>query len=186
MNNSFISGVGTISGGEYDNVSISGTGNVDGNIKANEVKISGVGNFKGTVEAASLKVSGVGKFSNDVKCKTIFVSGVAKMDHDLAADSITVNGTIHISGDVNTDILMIDTKESYFKNVYGDCINIKSFKKTKIDEIEATNVSLYNVKANRVSGSKVEILGYSYVDVVEFSESLKLHDTCTIGKIIKL
>ena len=76
--------------------------------------------------------------------------------------------------------------QSYFKNIYGDCINIKSFKKTKIDEIEATNVSLYNVKANRVSGSKVEILGYSYVDVVEFSESLKLHDTCTIGKIIKL
>ena len=186
MNNSFITGVGKINSGEYDKVSISGTGNIDGNIKANEINVSGVANFKGTVEASSLKVSGVGKFGDDVKSKTIFVSGFAKMDQDLSADSITVNGTLHISGDVNTDILMIDTKESHFKNIFGDCINIKSIRKTKIAEIEATNISLTNVQVKRVSGSKVEILKYSHVDVVEFSESLKIHDTCVIGKIIKL
>ena len=186
MNNANIAGIVTIHGGEYDKLSISGTGSVDGKIKANEIKISGVGSFNGEVEAVSIKVSGVGRFDPNVKCKTFYASGVAKLENDLSADSITINGTIHISGDINTDILVIDTKESYLSNVYGDCINIKASKNAKANEIEATNIMLTNTTANRVSGSKVEIYEYSNVDVVEYSESLKIHDTCIVKQIIKL
>ncbi len=186
MNNATIAGIGTISGGEYDKITISGTGSVNGNIKANEIKISGVANFNGETESISLKVSGVGKFDQNVKCKTFHTSGVAKLENDLSADSITVNGTIHISGDINTDILVIDTKESCLENVYGDCINIKASKNVKVNEIEATNIILTNATVKRVSGSKVEIYEYSHVDVVEYSDSLKIHDTCVIRQVIKL
>ena len=79
---------------------------------------------------------------------------------------------------------MVDTNKSKFKNIYGDCITIKS-KKVSVEEIEATNIKVYNITAKRISGANVEILGHSSVEEIEYSESLIIHDTCTVKKIVK-
>ena len=172
--------------GEYNKVSISGTGAINGTIKAKEIKVSGVGNFSEIVEAELIKISGVSNFQNNVKCKTFYSSGASKIQKDLLADSVTINGAISIQGDINSDVLVVDTKESKFNNIYGDCINIKSSDKVTVNEIEATAISLVNVTANKVSGNKLEIFGYSNIDTIEYSESLIIHNTCKVKNIIKL
>ena len=93
-----------------------------------------------------------------------------------------------MQGECNVGNLIIEGESSSFNNVYGDSIIIKTRrgKQITVNEIEATNIELRKVKANRVSGETVKITGSSIIDVIEFKESLKISENVEVKKIIKL
>lgn len=189
MNNCKIAGFGTIAAGEYDIVNISGTGKTTGDIKASDISISGIGKFNGNVEADFISSSGTANFEKNVNCKTFKSSGFVRILENLNADSITATGCIKVCNDLNTDKLYIICSGSgcSFKNIYGDDIYIDSKKEiTKVEEIEATTIKVKNVNAHKISGEKIEILGKSIVEIVEYSDSITISENCKIKQIIKL
>ena len=90
-----ISGTGKIGGGEYNNIKISGSAKIEGNIECNYYKCSGSSNANG-----------------NVKSKNIEISGSIKICGNADAEEINVSGSSHILGSVNTKTLKISGSTS--------------------------------------------------------------------------
>jgi cytoskeletal protein CcmA (bactofilin family) len=98
-----ISGAGTVTGGKYHRVKISGSGRVNGPIQAEDVTISGSGRFEGDVHAEYLTVSGSGHIDGDVKATVFHTSGSCRVEGSLMVQTITVDGSCKIGGNVKAD-----------------------------------------------------------------------------------
>ena len=120
-NSASISGAGTIGGGTYDRVSISGAGKVTGDLTAEEIKISGAGKIQGRVEATTITASGSAVFSQDVIAEEMKISGSARVDGQvkvkelkcsgsfktgkgISSEYIKVSGNLRTEGDVEAEI----------------------------------------------------------------------------------
>jgi cytoskeletal protein CcmA (bactofilin family) len=138
-----ISGFGTSNGGTYNNVSISGGGNIGGDIECQDLRISGMGNIKGSVKAENAKisgtagvkgdlisvnevtVSGAADIDGDVKTKLIKTSGVCKIKGNLTSEELVVSGTTSVDKDVNTKKIKVSGNTHMRGNVHGEEIDIK-------------------------------------------------------------
>jgi len=89
-----ISGSGTIAGGFYRDVSISGSGKIDGDINALEVNVSGSAYFRGNVASESVQVSGSGKFGGHIDTGMCKFSGSGQVDGHLHARSLSTSGSL--------------------------------------------------------------------------------------------
>jgi len=116
-----ISGTGTSSGGVYNNVSISGSGEISSDIECDKFTISGSGHLGGSLKAKAitisgsakidgnaeckerLKISGSSKLGGDVKCGEFKVSGDSHISKSLSADHVYISGSVKISGDCNAE-----------------------------------------------------------------------------------
>jgi cytoskeletal protein CcmA (bactofilin family) len=138
-----ISGFGSSGGGVYNNVTISGGGNITGDIECNDMKVSGMGNIKGDVKAGNAKVSGTasikgdlivqneitisgaGDVDGDVKTNLIKVSGVSKINGNLECEEMTVSGTTTIGGDALAKKMKISGTSNIKGSIHGEEIEIR-------------------------------------------------------------
>ena len=94
LNDISISGSGKIAGGEYDNIRISGSGSMTGDVTVNSVHISGSGRSE-SIEAGVIKASGSFHASGRVMAGEIHVSGSAHIEGAIEAGDIRVSGSFH-------------------------------------------------------------------------------------------
>ena len=94
LNDISISGSGKIAGGEYDNIRISGSGSMTGDVIANSVHISGSGRSE-SIEAGEIKASGSFHAGGCVKAGEIHVSGSAHIGGAIEAGEIRISGAFH-------------------------------------------------------------------------------------------
>lgn len=138
-----ISGSSTMAGGEYDSVSISGSGAVDGNIKCTSFSASGSAHVRGSVEAAdSFRCSGSAHVDGDASAKVIKCSGAAhvggnvssgemscsgamKVDGNINAKSLSASGSIKVSGDAEADEIVITGCIKAGGLISGDKVEIR-------------------------------------------------------------
>ncbi|TEB10675.1 Polymer-forming cytoskeletal [Pelotomaculum sp. FP] len=82
-----ISGNGITNGGKYNNVTISGSGKINGDIEANVIRISGAGSFQGNVKSDKFVVNGSGFVSGKLAGRILQCNGNLKVDAEsLAAE----------------------------------------------------------------------------------------------------
>ncbi|MBC8080989.1 MAG: hypothetical protein H7X86_11630 [Gorillibacterium sp.] len=96
--NGKISGSGTIIGGVYDHISVSGSGVLDGDVEANSISISGSGTARGNVRAGDLKVSGSAKFERNLSGGHHKVSGSTRVLGQMYTDEVHVSGSMKVLG----------------------------------------------------------------------------------------
>lgn len=183
-----IAGSGTITEGKYNLVSIAGTGVGNGVIECQTLKTAGSAKFHGNVIAEEVNIAGSTKFQQNLKANKIDASGSIKVCGNLEAENIKTAGAVSVDGEINVGVLLHKGEGSNFNNIYGDCVTLEGRKRRTIDvnEIEATNIDLYCVKAKRVSGDNVKVTGNSVIDIIEFKQSLKISKNITVKEIIKL
>lgn len=93
-----ISGSGTIPAGEYENIKISGSGDLEGTVKCTSLHISGSADAD-TVECMEeIHISGASSFDGDIFTKSLHVSGAINCD-----GNVTATESMHLSGGVNVD-----------------------------------------------------------------------------------
>jgi cytoskeletal protein CcmA (bactofilin family) len=129
-----ISGSGSYQGGIFNNVKISGSATINGDIEcidmgtsgsskvigsisASEITTSGMCKVSGDVEAGILKTSGTNNIEGNVKAEELKTSGTTKVGGDVSSDIISVSGHINIGGNVHTENIMV----SGLMTVGGDC-----------------------------------------------------------------
>jgi cytoskeletal protein CcmA (bactofilin family) len=95
-----ISGSGTSGGGQFDEVKISGSGKIAGDIDCREMKISGSGTVVGDVKAGVIKTSGSSTIEGDTKAEIISTSGSSKYDGSVMAAEMNISGSSKVSGDL--------------------------------------------------------------------------------------
>ena len=89
-----ISGSSTMPGGEYDRVSISGSGTVQGDLRCQSLSCSGSARVQGDVDCAGeVRSSGSSKVTGSITCESLSCSGAVKCE-----GSILSRGLIHSSG----------------------------------------------------------------------------------------
>jgi cytoskeletal protein CcmA (bactofilin family) len=111
-----ISGSGNASGGNYDNVDISGSAKIKGDIECVKYKISGSAKVDGHVNAQSMKISGSSRHFGNVMSDQMDVSGSINIEGHAVAKDLSVSGSIkigkHLSGEKVEASGSIHVKES--------------------------------------------------------------------------
>ncbi|PFA63293.1 cell shape determination protein CcmA [Bacillus sp. AFS015802] len=95
-----ISGSGTSGGGLFDEVKISGSGKIAGDVDCREMKISGSGTVAGNVKSGLIKTSGSSTIEGDTKAETITTSGSSKYDGSVMASEMNISGSSKVTRDL--------------------------------------------------------------------------------------
>ncbi len=93
-----ISGSGSAGGGRYEEVKISGSGRVTGDVEAETIKISGSGKMDGNVQAREFKASGSFTVTGDLSAGQFKCSGSGKIGGAARADSFRTSGSVSVGG----------------------------------------------------------------------------------------
>lgn len=131
MNNNDIriTGSGSASGGKYNNIIISGSGKINGNIECVDFKTSGSSKVSGNLKADSIKISGSAKIDGDVEVEDMIVSGSSHVTGNVKSQSIKINGSSHIEGSLCGEEIIIAGSVHIDKNCQAECFKASgSFK----------------------------------------------------------
>ena len=197
-----IEGVGTISGGKYDEIRINGVCTVEGDLEAESLYINGVCTCNGNVFAESFACDGVLTIQGNLRGGTIDIDGVVKVHGaKVEATRIDCDGVLTIpGGEVSADVVDADGSISAAE-IVGDQIKIKSYWKNSfvkllfklgekinmklsvIDIIEGTTVELQGVRAKTVNGKDVYIGKNCEIEHVDASGELKIHPSAIVTAV---
>lgn len=180
MQNFIMEGIGKISGGEFETITVKGVSTCSNNIKTENMRIEGVFNCSGDVETGLLYCKGVADFKANIRAKKLTVEGVLSVrgDSKIEAEEIICDGVIKASGEISTDIMKADGCVEA-KEIVGDYIKINSryqvnrfmrfFSETKsnVKLIEATTIELTGVTADAVNGRDITIGPNCRIDKLE-------------------
>jgi cytoskeletal protein CcmA (bactofilin family) len=112
-----MSGAGSVGGGVFRNVVISGTGNVSGDIDCVSFTSSGVSNVSGSLKAEQVRISGTSRVDGKVDAGEVVVSGASEFGGGVHAKKFTVSGASTVRGNVNAE----DVGLRGGLKVSGDC-----------------------------------------------------------------
>ncbi|MCB2290228.1 polymer-forming cytoskeletal protein [Clostridium sp. CS001] len=104
-------------------IKISGSGSSCGG-KCNEVSISGSGKINGDLECVEFKTSGSSKVTGALKAETIKVSGSANIEGDIEVGEMKVSGSAHVLGQVKGQSIKISGSIHVGESLYGEEVNI--------------------------------------------------------------
>lgn len=107
LQNTKISGAGTIAGGKFNNVSISGAGTVNGDVECNEFNASGAATLNGNLVAKSVDASGSVKIKGNVTSENIKTSGSAIIEGNVKTKKINISGSATVEGSLHGDNVKI-------------------------------------------------------------------------------
>jgi cytoskeletal protein CcmA (bactofilin family) len=201
-----IEGIGTISGGVYDEISIEGVGNFKGDIKAVRIDVEGVLNSYGMIEADEFNCEGVSKLTKSLRVKHLRIEGTLKQEKDkIEADDIHCEGTLTSYDEISADNIVVEGLISA-PELYGEHIKINhngcfvssdivpnifrflhnsTFGKTysNVDLMEATTIDICGVNAKSVRGNIITIGPNCRIDEVDCNGTLRIHPGAIVRKI---
>lgn len=190
-----IAGSGTIAAGEYnEEISVCGSGKINGNVSctefkcsgavkavgdivcAGEAKISGTMRTEGNIKAESLKVSGTCTVDKGVTVKgDVVLSGNLKVGENLKCSEIAVGGGLNVGADVEAETIKIDGTVQCGGLMNAEKIEIRlEHSENKISSIGGSEISVYPGKTSFVN--KVPILSKIVgckLGVLEVEESIE-------------
>ncbi len=159
-----VSGSSSMPGGEYGEVSISGSGKISGNLKCDSLRCSGAAKICGDVVAESVSCAGAVKVIGGLVCnKTMKVSGSGKCTADVEAETMTVSGAFKAEGALKAKNVKVSGGLDVEKSFHCEKLEITG--KLQVQEgVEAETVDL--------SGS-AEINGLLNAEEIEIDNSGK-------------
>ena len=158
MENINIAGSGKISGGEYAQVKISGSGRVLGNIRCTDLRSAGSAHVEGDVECAG-----------QIKC-----AGSFRCDGRVQADEL------HVIGSIGGGEILVERGDE--KNGFFGLFRKNGTGTLSVSTIEGDSVTLQNTEADVVRGREVVISSGCKIGCVEYSVSLKVEDDGQVGE----
>lgn len=157
-----ISGSGVIASGEYDKVSISGSGKLNGLIRCKSLHCSGAAKGEAEIECENdIHTSGSAKFDKSVKAGEISVSGAfacggdltvqkalkssgsARCEGSVKAGSISVSGGLNIKGDTEAETVKVFGILNCGGLLNAESIEIRFKEGMEIGSIGGSRINIY-------------------------------------------
>lgn len=211
MRKETIEGIGTIHGGEYENIRIDGVGKSVGTVITQAIYVDGLFKSKGRLETNTLKINGFHRAFYNVRAKEVKIDGLLKLRRaSLLSDSISCFGVLVCTHEVNADQINIEGICSISK-LYGDTINIKyhpdgnkriniprnlrfwmrsyfgrevSLDKSIVDFVEGTKVTATKTTFKTIRAQSVSLKDHCRVEKIYCDGEIELDKTCVVGQII--
>ncbi|MCB2360579.1 polymer-forming cytoskeletal protein [Clostridium estertheticum] len=122
MNNDLkMSGSGSSCGGKYNDVFISGSGKINGDLDCVYFKTSGSSKVIGNLKAETIKISGSSKIEGNVEVKDIKISGSTHVIGNLKSENVSISGSTHIDGNLYAQEVNISGSVTIGKNCEAEC-----------------------------------------------------------------
>ncbi|MBU3217070.1 polymer-forming cytoskeletal protein [Clostridium estertheticum] len=122
MNNDLkMSGSGSSCGGKYNDVFISGSGKINGDLDCVYFKTSGSSKVIGNLKAETIKISGSSKIEGNVEVKDIKISGSTHVIGNLKSENVSISGSTHIDGNLCAQEVNISGSVTIGKNCEAEC-----------------------------------------------------------------
>jgi cytoskeletal protein CcmA (bactofilin family) len=208
MNNEKIEGIGTIHGGDYNDILVDGVGKLKGSVTAKKVVVSGTFKSKGHLTSEELQVDGFARVFKNIKTNRLIINGTLKLRHaDVNADSVHGEGLLTSTGSVCADEIIINGYCT-IKKMMGDRISIhndlsginrimKSLRiltflyfgrsispdHSLVDQIECTNLTASGIKSRVVRAGDVELGRDCIIDRLYCDGNMIIDPTCRIKRI---
>lgn len=167
-------------------------------------KTSGNTTFTGSIKAKNIRSSGSlscvcreeneAKNENNIKCDALSISGKLRIDGNIEAENVKIEGALDCKGLINAESIILNADgKMNVGSIGGASIKIKrkliSIFKRKIivqASIEGDNISLNHVICPKVTGCNVVIGKGCNIDLVQYSDGIKISKRAKIGKIEKI
>jgi cytoskeletal protein CcmA (bactofilin family) len=208
MNNEKIDGIGTIHGGDYNDIHVDGVGKLKGSVTAKKVVVSGTLKSKGHLTAEELRVDGFARIFKNIKTNRLVIKGTLKLRHaDVNSDSVYGEGLLTSTGSVCADKITINGYCT-IKKMMGDRISIhndlsginrllKSLRiltflyfgrsispdHSLVDQIECTNLTASGIKSRVVRAGDVELGRDCIIDRLYCDGNMIIDPSCNIKRI---
>ena len=205
-----ISGSSTMPGGEYDRVSISGSGTVQGDLRCQSLSCSGSARVQGDVDCAGeVRSSGSSKVTGSITCESLSCSGAVKCEGSiLSRGRIHSSGAMKVSGsleggevDVSGGLETADIRCSGMAGIPGllnaETVEIAADRGIRIGSIGGSSIRIYQpqqksllglfrsscscAQAGDIEGDDVD-LEYTQADVVR-GRRVRIGEGCSIGRV---
>ena len=102
-----ISGSSSLNGGEFDTVSISGSGKINGDVICNTMSISGSGKILGDVKTDIGKVSGSCVIDGNLDCVDFKIAGSTTINRSVKGKEFKVSGSAKVNEISNIEFVKI-------------------------------------------------------------------------------
>jgi cytoskeletal protein CcmA (bactofilin family) len=103
--NPHIAGFGKLPGGTYQTVTISGNGEVEGDLQAKRVTLSGSAQIDGDVTTDDFRASGVSKIKGSLRARETSLSGSASIQGSLKSETLNFGGALAVGGNIAASTL---------------------------------------------------------------------------------
>ena len=173
-----ITGSGTVPGGVYNLIRITGSGRISGDVECSDFIINGSGELNGSIKNELIKINGAGRISGDVDTKELKVSGTANFDSAVVSENVSVSGSADIAKDLSAKKININGS---LKAAGCNADEILSNGTFEIDGLlSADNIevrlSLHKSRAKEIGGEKITVsLGKGGFGVLTSIFSLGAH-----------
>lgn len=154
-----IFGVGNASGGEYNEVSINGTADIEGNVTSTRFNLNGEGSVNGSVKTQEGSVIGTTTIKGMLEADRFKLFGTARVVGNAAVKDFTIDGTVTIQGGVKSDTLALRGTTT----IHGDC-NAEKFECKGSFTIDGLlnagkiDITLYgSARAREIGGENVRV-----------------------------
>ena len=154
-----ISGSGSSGGGKYNDVTISGSGKISGDLECVDFKTSGSSKVIGNLKAETIKISGSARIEGNVEVGEMRVSGSSHVIGQVKGQSIKISGSTHIEGNLYGEEVSV----SGSVNIGKDC-EAESFKASGNFKIQGL-LNAGEVNINLGGKSSVKEIGGEHIEV---------------------
>lgn len=103
--NLHIAGFGKLPGGTYQTATISGSGEIQGDLEAKRVTLSGSAQIDGAVTTEMISASGVSKIKGSLTAREACFSGSASVQGSLKIETLKFGGALDVGGDIDASTL---------------------------------------------------------------------------------
>lgn len=166
--NMHISGSGNIPAGEYNKVSVSGSGKLHGLVRcenfsssgsssgeniecAENFKVSGSSSFSGNVSAGYIGVSGSFSCGGELVSKgKISCSGSAKCKNNIKCDELSVSGSIKAGSDIEAEKIKVNGIINCAGLLNAENIEIKFDRGMNIGSIGGSKIVIIRENRNKI------------------------------------
>ena len=209
-----IAGSGNIPSGEYNKVSICGSGHLIGkvrcvsfcssgsskgeDIECKEIfKVVGSSHFSGNIEAEDVKVAGALHCDGELIAKEGFsTSGSAKCGNSVKCEQLSVAGSLKVKGDIESESVKINGTVNCEGLINAENIEIKFDRGADIGSVGGSKIVIVSKKAIKVfkrlplfsSLTKIATKGVNVSTSIEGDEVELEYVTCprVTGRVITI
>lgn len=154
-----ISGSGSAGGGKYNDVSISGSGKITGDLECIDFKTSGSSKVVGNLKAETIKISGSARIEGNLEVGEMKVSGSSHVVGEVKSQSVRISGSSHIDGSLYGEEVSISGSVNIGKNCEAE--NFKASGSFKIQGL----LNAGEVNINLSGKSSVKEIGGEHIEV---------------------
>jgi len=181
---------------------LTGTGDFKGNLEVEELKIVGNINIDKDAIVKEFKISGEVEVKGNASIEKANIFGFLDISGECNTENFILKGPFKIGGLLNAGNIDIEThSKCHVKEIGGEKISIrrgtdtifkKAFKIFNVlkdsylgqlitDSIEGDEIYIEYVKAKVVRGDNIEVGPGCEIDLIEYKNTLKQHETSSVG-----